>query len=549
MKILVSVTWVLASSGHFASFHLVLLAHHACLGQRLFSIDRVKLVHTAEFREESRFFGTYSRASCSHDCTLWQRFHLGSHLTVKDFRRPMSEEAHRFELIQDGTLFLLYDAWTESKVELEGSGWELAEDEDSSKMYVSDADGQSRWCTDLIELCIVMDPDTGLLTVVQDDGSTVSLDSLKKRHRQVSVPVQVPGTHVPHGVTAWVLELSSSGAYVFWSLTYLYNTFVKSDLPPNRWYHSWWPWWLKSVTALGLDSAVHLRKPVPVGTDETEVLRIFREASASTYALLMLLTRWSNASKSKAGQKVKKTQEDWLVLLKGVLSTFVGEATMQFSFYLDNAVSIRPGLPLAGANRLVIEMVAGALDLSPLVTCTEPLVQKSLTGIGMALEPCTQVPLLQFCLFLDKAGTKALWLWKQVLWYLGTMVESAVLTSLEGQPVSSSEVTDAASAETILLSQRQQLLARKRIRSKAMMRVKVSVHCSRLPRRLLQYFFALRRLVSESKTVHVAFDASRVGNVQRMLGVVSVKSTCGILPPQVSPEHKGIFSKNAREHF
>eukprot|EP00971_Amphidinium_carterae_P352112 6492433-Amphidinium_carterae.3 len=146
----------------------------------------------------------------------------------------MSDEVHRFELIQDGATYLLYDSWTESKVELEGEGWEMAEDDESGRLYVTDESGQSRWCTDLIDLCIVLDPDTGDLTVIHDDGSTDTLDKLKQRHRPVSVPVQIPGAHVPHNLSAWVLELSSSGTYVFWSLTFLYNTFIKSDLPPNR---------------------------------------------------------------------------------------------------------------------------------------------------------------------------------------------------------------------------------------------------------------------------------------------------------------------------
>ena len=53
-------------------------------------------------------------------------------------------------------------------------------------------------------------------------------------------------------------------------------------------------------------------------------------------------------------------------------------------------------------------------------------------------------------------------------------------------------------------------------------------------RRILHYLFCLRRAFSAATTVHLAFDASRVGGKNRLLGFITRPDGLGAwLPPQV----------------
>ena len=446
-----------------------------------------------------------------------------------------TEEAHRFELLLDNECdrWLLHDSWTESKLHLEQGTWELHIDDDTGHAYVCSENADSLWCVDLFDTVVAPHPHSQELYVLMEDGSSLPLETHKQKHTPVTVPLMVQGSARATMVKAYLLQLACGGAYVWWSLADLYKVFITTTTPPHRWYQNWWQWWCKTVSAIGLDSNIHLRKPVPIGQDPKGELchRIFPEASASSYALVMLLCRWANTSKSRAGQQKKVHQDDWLLVFKGFIQTFVKEdEKMEWAFFLDRSMSVRPGLPLAGANKVHLPIENACVDLSPLSPCDDVMVSQSLAVLD-GIDCSKPVPVWQWCLALERAGTKCLWLWQQLVWYLGILLDGKVL----GQSVDDGKAVqqDLAEPADMLVSQRQRQQARKNCKLKKLLRPQLLSTPLDVNRRLLQYFFAMRELLQGKLTVHVAFDASRVGNKQRLLGMVSCGNVCAYLPPQV----------------
>ena len=367
-----------------------------------------------------------------------------------------TEEAHRFELLLDIECdrWLLLDTWTESKLHLDEGAWELHLDEEAGHAFVANEASESLCCMVLFDIVVSPHPQTNELYVLLEDGASTLLETFKQKHRPLEVPIMVPGHAEACVIKAFLLHLPCGGAFVWWGLADLYKTFIASSLPPHRWYQNWWQWWCKTVASVGLDSSIHLRKPVPVGQPPTGELchRIFPEASASSYALILLLCRFSNNSKSRAGQQKKSHQDDWLLVFKGFLMTFVEkEEKMEWSFFLDRNMAVRPGLPLCGANRVQLVVEQGCIDVSPLCPCDDIRVTQCVDSLD-GIDTSKPVPLWQWCLALERAGTKCLWLWQQVVWYLGALIEGKTMDTLDEKPDSESDNKDNAAVSDFLVS-------------------------------------------------------------------------------------------------
>eukprot|EP00959_Pyramimonas_sp_CCMP1952_P138908 2907571-Pyramimonas_sp.AAC.1 len=175
------------------------------------------------------------------------------------------------------------------------------------------------------------------------------------------------------------------------------------SITASRWHQNWWRWWAQSLERLGLeDVELHLRKAPPTKhTPEEERLsssRFLPDASASTFALVHLLARWSNPSRS--GAKKKQDELDaWKSFFAGFLARFTNSAVVEWSLFLDVNVIVRPGLPLSGYNKVRIPMRFGVVDVRPLFDCDETPVQAAICALRF--RDASQVLLLDFLLAVE----------------------------------------------------------------------------------------------------------------------------------------------------
>ena len=117
---------------------------------------------------------------------------------------------------------------------------------------------------------------------------------------------------------------------------------------------------------------------------------------------------------------------------------------------------------------------------------------------------------------------------------IACFVESAILESLEPPPDGEAGQARAPDLPNALVlagrTQKHQMWRAARLRHKLNI---CPVKINDRARRILNYFFCLRRSFSTETTVHVAFDASRVGGRNRLLGFISRPDGLGAwLPPQ-----------------
>lgn len=344
-------------------------------------------------------------------------------------------DAGRFELLFDAgqNKWLLYENNTEQKAILADGDWDLAVDEEG-QAFVCNAAGQSEWADDLMDHIVVRNPASPeQLVVMLKDGLHMSLTEYQQRHRSIQVPIKATGHGTPPSIAASLLRQPVGGALVLWCLPSLFNTLVKMVMATtcSGWYQNWWQWWTKHLMALGIEPSLHIRKPAQINCDDGErhPTRFLPTATMSTYALVTLMTRWSGESKSGA-KKNQSVQAHWHAALRGILDTFFGEQeALEFGIFLDAAVQMRPGVPMQGSGFVRLRVTKGLVDVTPLLSCDEQAVLETMATLGRLTRP-TELPLMHFCLLLDKAGRKAQWLWKQLIFVISGEIDRCVARSL-----------------------------------------------------------------------------------------------------------------------
>jgi len=141
---------------------------------------------------------------------------------------------------------------------------------------------------------------------------------------------------------------------MWWSLPSLYLNLLGDDqrMSLSKWYQSWWPWWLKSLTKHGLH-ALRLRKAVPISDDEEADMKEYRVSSKvtmRTYALMLLWPRWSQASARCGKRKKGDVSDAWRSGLQRFVRRFFGETEFSVTVFLDKDCCLSPlvCLPLYG---------------------------------------------------------------------------------------------------------------------------------------------------------------------------------------------------------
>ena len=184
------------------------------------------------------------------------------------------------------------------------------------------------------------------------------------------------------------------------------------------------------------------------------------------------------------------------------------------------------GLPLSGDNRIRLAVNEGHVDTTPLYTSDLPFVFGTAHALSARGDP-ERVPLERFCIGLDSMGRKGSWLWVQVVHHFGLAVDNYVLAETNHHDVERERRSgQSGHAEALeldideaLMNQGQQRAARKRKRAGAL---KITFNpVATMNFKLLQYFLCMRAFFKGCAVLHGSFDASRVGNVNRLFGLLT----------------------------
>lgn len=197
----------------------------------------------------------------------------------------------------------------------------------------------------------------------------VTLDEHLWQHRRCEVTLPM-ATGAPMRVLAWAFTYLWAGARIWWSLTSLYNTVMAhSTTTAARWRARWWPWWFKAILKLGFDS-VHLRKSSQSPNEWTSkgvLANKLEEPSASTFALLVLLVRFTTAGPAV---KDEQTRLAWRRVLDGMLLDSFRSPPRRLVLYKEEGLVCVPGLTRRGELLCQLECVDCMVDHSALSTAS-----------------------------------------------------------------------------------------------------------------------------------------------------------------------------------
>ena len=446
--------------------------------------------------------------------------------------------------------FLVQTHTEELKI-LPGRHWVIQEVDG----HLSVTDGaEARWCEEEFGQVVVTHPQTQALVVVFDDGRQVQLSQYRQEHETFTMPLKGACAD-PFSLDVVVLKHRVSGNKVLFSLPRLYDVAIgkSARMTASAWYQSWWPWWTEILLSHHLDNN-HLRKPVPrkaleeANTDSTRFLDF---ACISAHALIILLTKW--ATPTRTGKpKDDATRQAWLALHHAFMNkAHASEEVAELPFFIDPAAQVESGLPIRGNNLVVLPMLGRIISVYPLLQSEAPFMRTTIACLQeLPLQDGHRVEIGCLLCHLERAGKTELWVWRQLAHgcaqKLHSVIEDLVLAKhsepSRQQPPNTSSTS---SSQDVKAQGLKSMQADRRV-SKHTAKYNV-VHVKSWTRQklILKHWYALRHHFDKAHLT-VAFDASRVGGVERMIGIIGTSNHTAWLPPQACRVSSGHPPKNPR---
>lgn len=398
--------------------------------------------------------------------------------------------------------------------------------------------------SDFFDYALVQDRgQPGQMKVLARDGSQTPLQDFKQSHDSLEVPLRQAALACTSLCVVYRLK-RAWGAWCFWSLKALRNNFCPaSDTTPSSWYQNWWQWWEKHLLRLDIPPREHLRRPVRTQhapkRQFTEVddngidVRVFEEASASSYAMVALLVKWCSRSVTSK-PKTESLRCAWQRCAQSLVDTFlVLEEPLVWPIVLSETAVATPGLPLSGGKMVDLGIVRGQVQLSSLLGEGSSIMSRLLE-----LMNCFEMNmhLVEFLQRLSAVGVKGHWLLKQMVWHLAAALEGALLPNVPTEKVVLAEQATDTKKDPAADCAGQSRRAHARDRRRLKLRIKMKVKPARVlgsALRIAKYFFAGRKCFEKPHHMSIAVDAGRVGKIEYMCGVAGLPSGDVVwLPPQ-----------------
>ena len=446
-----------------------------------------------------------------------------------------------YELLHDQArgCTLLLQTHTEEAILLPPGQWRLEEHEGQFGVSCHDA---FRWCESEFGQVVVEHPETQELTVVFDGGKQQSLTRFQQEHESLEIAFQGSCADAFH-LNVILLKHAVSGNQLLFSLPSLYAHALGkgAKMTVSAWYQSWWPWWVKILEQHALDQR-HLRKPMPrlsKGQTNTDHSRFLDVATVSAHALLILLTKWSSPTRS-GRQKDDGNRQAWSTVHHSVLSKAfpAGQATA-IPVFIDTSTAVRSGCPLVGANLVTLGVCGLEVDVYPLLMSEAPFMPVTIECIRqLPLRNGHFVDMDALLRHLEQAGRAHFWLFRQLLHGCSLQLTGKLLEVIQQSRTGQSQTqAEAPGPHTnhpeALLQSRKSTQSDKRMQQHSRRFHVVGYKTWSRDKAILKHFYALREFF-DKQHVTVAFDASRIGGQERMIGIISNSDRTAWLPPQAT---------------
>ena len=466
----------------------------------------------------------------------------------------MWDKSRLLLVVDEGTKdFILYEQLSEQQVVLGDADWSLCFDDSGVGFVANTASGEKRWCDDLFAHTVLQDPDHAgeVIVVVDGENDVLSLNDFRQLFISVSVKLQscVGAQHID--LNGFVMRGAHHGVLVLWSLKTLHAAlFPKSGVCASRWYLNWWHHWEKSVGKLNVHINSHLRKPQATAhiprCRHDAANRFLEEPTMSTYVLLNFLVQW--ASPSKGGKKDEERRLTWELFLKSFIRKYTLDRNVEWSLSIDPTSVVYCNFIVQGANRVRLRVVDGLVDCGPLLECDVDAVAILFKDINKIVDP-SAVPVDVLLRWVFSGGRKYLWLQKQFLYWVtcmidgqvvddATLVDKSELEDVDGvEPAAPPldepegfEAEDDAEGDSFLQSARVRQAASRKAKEKQLLDTSEAADEGD-NNTVLRYFFASRKHCDQHKSFCGAFDASTVGGIGRMLGIITAGGRAVWMPP------------------
>jgi hypothetical protein len=330
-------------------------------------------------------------------------------------------------------------------------------------------------------------------------GGSAWLEDRLDSHAESVVPLSLGATDHKLELPCCTWGVLADGAHLWVSLPGIHrgmSLHVLATAGVPQWLYKGKQAWAKYIQSLGL-KPTHLRWSLAsawergaetLAASSGETHDCLPWAGASSHALLALALKWSGGGGKRSG--ALQHPED-VAAMTSLLDALIWIATAGRSLELDifmGDAQWEPPEPPSGRYPAKILVADGAVHLAPLRGPSLPyssVVASLLQDAG----PDLQMPVGILLHRLSSHASQGIWLLRQFVWQLGS--------GLDGKLA-------AASWDHRLEDDRQ--------------------HSDVL---LARYFLASRKALKSCRVLHVALDASRVGNRNLM-------STAAALPPNIA---------------
>lgn len=290
-------------------------------------------------------------------------------------------------------------------------------------------------------------------------------------------------------------EQRRSGLRVWWDLSTIHNACGLAAFSTyGRWAaHGWKRWSRFCQETLKLPEE-HTRKALGRSSDEEDQQYAdFR--SLSSVALLGLMTRWGTCSAPGGGLKNNSDREACMEVCEVLVGCACGEAKHSRTIFEQPIGEADEWGFFRGSRAHEVHIIGGVLHLGTLASA--PSLRRAANGRAGRTFDMTGGVVIAEILALAASCAKLNWLTKQLVWWLGSLLDDFVVLKCIG---SSTKLCD------------------------------MSFDASN--RALTKYYFGMRQAFSDQLFLSMGVDCGRVGKKNLWMGLVGCpNNTAAVLPP------------------
>ena len=353
------------------------------------------------------------------------------------------------------------------------------------------------------------------------------------RCRHTPITITVPRVDAGElAMEAWQFERMWDGAYIFWSIDFI----IKQILPhlsktTSDWRFRWWHWWQTHFQRLGGPSS-HLRvsiKAAPEFDAAGICLSRFPKPTVSTAAFVLILLRLGSPC---VNEKNDDHRMAWFRLLRDIIRSCVSFPITWTVYRFPKPTPM--WADVCGRSPVKLTILRGQIDHEPLLHAY-PAYKDLCTKAMLRFD--APIPLENYCTAVMQFGRRGDWIVMQLVRLLQKHIDAHIMGAQNSPP----PAAEAAPVSALLVR------GRRSLKHNFTARVLKS-HTLTVERQMLLHWLTARAMLKNERYWTQAFDASRIGGINRLIAVICVAGQILWCPP-LATDYVSLFFGLEREPF